>query len=92
MPIISTIFDLAVCGVSVKDTGAFRVEFSEYTEYEHLFAVNTRYTRIKSAFTDLRYEYLLDRTILSAVCMNLPHTDPQRSVDILRTYIRGRSV
>ena len=30
MPIISTIFDRAVCGVSVKDTGAFRVEFSEY--------------------------------------------------------------
>lgn len=30
MPINSTIFDLAVCGLSVKDTGAFRVEFSEY--------------------------------------------------------------
>lgn len=30
MPIISTIFDLAFRSVSVKDTGAFRVEFSEY--------------------------------------------------------------
>lgn len=30
MPIISTIFDLADCGVSVKDTEAFRVEFSKY--------------------------------------------------------------